>query len=173
MQLKNVETNYVVQDHHQIKNTRAIVLDKLTVRELYLMLLLSSCNIPTSQKYCGKVFPNENFDWKKNYILTRVTTINNFQRNFQYKIIQSRSHWKCTAGLQKHKIFECLYAFLSCILCFHVCTNICFPLISNVHIVRTSKNGIPFQTFDKWHHVSYRYISYVKSETSDIWRTGV
>ena len=92
MQLKNVETNYVVQDHHQIKNTRAIVLDKLTVRELYLMLLLSSCNIPTSQKYFGKVFPNENFDWKKNYILTRVTTINNFQRNFQYKIIQSRSH---------------------------------------------------------------------------------
>ena len=62
---KNVETNYVVQDHHLIKNTKAIVLHKLTARELYSVLLLSSGNIPTSQKYYDKVFPNENFDWKK------------------------------------------------------------------------------------------------------------
>ena len=27
--------------------------------------------------------------------------------------------------------------------------------------------------FKKWHNVSYRYVSYVKPETSDIWRTGV
>ena len=26
--------------------------------------------------------------------------------------------------------------------------------------------------FEKWHNVSYRYVSYVKAETSDIWRTG-
>ena len=68
---KNVETNYVVQDHPIIKNTRAIVLHKLTARELYSVLLLSSGNVSTSQKYYGKVFPNENFDWKKNYILTK------------------------------------------------------------------------------------------------------
>ena len=55
---KNVEANYVIQDHHLIKNTRAIVLHKLTARELYSVLLLSSGNIPTSQKYYDKVSPN-------------------------------------------------------------------------------------------------------------------
>ena len=44
--------------------------------------------------------------------------------------------------------------------------------MSNVHIVRTFENSIPFQTVEKWHNVSYRYVSYIKSETSDIWRTG-
>ena len=53
---KNVETNYVVQDHHLIKNTRAIVLDKFTMREIYSVLLLSPGNIPTSQKHFHKVF---------------------------------------------------------------------------------------------------------------------
>ena len=44
--------------------------------------------------------------------------------------------------------------------------------MSNAHIVRTFENSIPFQMFEKWHNVSYRYVSYIKSETSDIWRTG-
>ena len=38
---KNIETNYVVKDHHLIT-----VLDKLTAREIYSVLLLSSGNIP-------------------------------------------------------------------------------------------------------------------------------
>ena len=86
---KNVEKSYVVQDHHLIKNTRIIALDKLTAREIYSVLLLSSGNTPTSQKYFDKVSPNENFDWKKIYILPRVVTINSFQRNFQYKILHN------------------------------------------------------------------------------------
>ena len=64
--------NYVLQDHDLTKNTRVIVLDKLTAREIYSILLLSSCNTPTSQTYFGKVFPNENFDWKKIYILPEL-----------------------------------------------------------------------------------------------------
>ena len=72
-----------------LKNTRVIVLEKLTVREIDSVLILSSGNTPTSQKYFGKVFPNENFDWKKIYILPRVVTINSFQRNFQYKILHN------------------------------------------------------------------------------------
>ena len=89
---KNVEKSYVVQDHHLIKNARIIALDKLTDKEIYSVLLLSSGNIPTSQKYFGKVFPNENFDWKKIYMLPRVVTINSFQRNFQYKILHNISY---------------------------------------------------------------------------------
>ena len=56
-----------------------------------------------------------------------------------------------------------------CMFCFHVCTYVCICLISNEHIVRAFENRIPFQTFEKWHNVSYRYVSYIKSETSFIW----
>ena len=53
------------------------------------MLLLLSGNTPTFQKYLDRAFPNENFDWKKNYILPRVVITNNFQLNFQYKILHN------------------------------------------------------------------------------------
>ena len=77
--------------------------------------------------------------------------------------------WKC---LQKHLIFLCLYALLSCMFCFRVWTHVCCHLMSKVQIVRTFKNKILIQTFEKWYNISYRNVSYVKSETSDIWRTG-
>ena len=70
-------------------------------------------------------------------------------------------------------IFACLYALLSFMLCFHFCTHVCLHLISNVCIVRTFENIIPFQTFEKWYNLSYRYVSKVKSEASDIWKTVV
>ena len=56
---------YAVQDHHLIKDTRVIVLEKLTMREIYSVIMLSSGNTSTSQKYFFKVFPNANLDWKK------------------------------------------------------------------------------------------------------------
>ena len=45
-------------------------------------------------------------------------------------------------------------------------------MISNVQVVRTYVNRIPFQTFEKWQNTSYYYVSYVKSETYNIWGTG-
>ena len=54
---------------------------------------------------------------------------------------QSRSHWKFTSsGLHKHVVFVCLHALLSCMLYFHACANVCFHLISNLHIVRAFEN---------------------------------
>ena len=61
---------------------------------------------------------------------------------------------------------------LSDLLCFHLYTHACFHLISNVHIIRTFENRITFQTLREGHNISYCYISYIKSETSHIWRTG-
>ena len=66
---KNVEKKYVLQDLNIIKTLRVIVLEKVTAREIYSVLILSSGNTSTSQKYFDKVFPNENFDCKKIYIL--------------------------------------------------------------------------------------------------------
>ena len=100
---KNVEKSYVVQDHHLIKNTRIITLDKLTAREIYSVLLLSSGNTPAFQKYFSKVYPNENVDWRKIYILPRVVTINSFQRNFQYIILHNIYLNKMVFTLAKQK----------------------------------------------------------------------
>ena len=61
----NVETNYIAQDHHLTENTSVIVFQKLTVREIYSVLLLSSGSTPTSQKYSRKVFTNEHFVGRK------------------------------------------------------------------------------------------------------------
>ena len=76
---KNIEKGYVVQDHHLIENTRIIALDKLTTRETYSLLLLSSGNTRTSQKYFGKVFPNENFDW--NFDSSKIDDWKTFEKN--------------------------------------------------------------------------------------------
>ena len=62
--------------------------------------------------------------------------------------------------------FAFMYALLSCLDTCMFSSDIKCPF------VRTFKNRIPFQTFEKWHNVSYRYVSYIKSETSFIWRTG-
>ena len=56
------------------------------------MLLLSSSKTPSSQRYFGKVSSNENFDWKKLFVLPRVVTLNSFRRNFQYKILYNILH---------------------------------------------------------------------------------
>ena len=73
-------------------------------------------------------------------------------------IVSAKTYYFC--------MFVC-FAFMSALLSrLHLC------MILNVHIVRTFENRIPFQTFEKWHNVSYRYVSYIKPETSFIWRTG-
>ena len=53
---KDVEEKYFLQDYHLIKNTRVIVLDKLTAREIYSVLLLSSGNNTNLPKIFGHNF---------------------------------------------------------------------------------------------------------------------
>ena len=59
-----------------------------------------------------------------------------------------------------------MYALISCL---HTC--MVSSDIKRAHF-QNIRNDILFQTFEKWHNVSYRYVSYIKSETSDIWRTS-
>ena len=58
------------------------------------------------------------------------------------------------------------------ILCFHVCTYVCFHPISNVQIVRTLEKRIPIQTFEKcslsnscWHLPNADVIAEVKAKS--------
>ena len=59
------EGNLLVLNHHFIKNARILTLDKLTVNEMYLILISSLKNKPTSQSYYENSFRNYIFDWKQ------------------------------------------------------------------------------------------------------------
>ena len=78
--------------------------------------------------------------------------------------------WNSSAVLTEniHWVCKSICFLYVCMVYFRVCTQVCFQLISNVHIVRTIENRILFQTFEKWQNVSYGYVSYVTSEISDI-----
>ena len=185
---KNVETNYVVQDHHLTKNTRAIVLHKLTARELYSVLLLSSGNIPTSQKYYYKVFPNENLDWKKNYILPRVVTINSFQHNFQYKILHNILYLnKMLFAFGKTKTPLCSFChscletikhiFLECIcvkqlwnhLRLFLTNDISLPILTPQTVILGFTNGIVSNVYKITNHILLIFKLHVyKSRESSI-----
>ena len=121
------------------------------------------CGVLVSFKdeFCTSEYASQlNWDWKA----CKSTSI--FTKDFR-AILTENVH----SGLQKHMTFVYLHALFSCIISFHVCTNVCFHLMSNVQIVRTFENWIPTETFEKWHQKSYRCVSYVKSEASHIWRT--
>ena len=66
---KKMSKKHVVQDHNLIKNTRVIVLEKLTATETHSVIILSSGNPLTSQKYFGKVFPELRL--KENLYITK------------------------------------------------------------------------------------------------------
>ena len=84
------ESNPPVLNHQLIKSGRILTLDKLTIKEIYSVLISSLKNKPTSQSYFGNSFPNYTFDWKQIYFLPRIITINSYQRNFQYKILHNK-----------------------------------------------------------------------------------
>ena len=90
----------------------------------------------------------------------------------QIRVTQKKCYWAVLTE-NVHEVCKKIWFLYVCMLCFHVRTHVYFRLTSNVRIIRTFENRIPFQTFEKWHNVSYRYVSYIKSETSNVWRTGV
>ena len=79
--LEKHKSNLLVLNHHLIENARILTLDKLTAKEIHSILISSVKNKPTSQDYT--------FDWKQIYLLAPITTINSYQCNFQYKILQN------------------------------------------------------------------------------------
>ena len=66
-----------------------LTLEKLSSKELYSILITKFTNKPSSNVYFEKIFPNTKFDWRKIYILPRITTINTLLRSFQYKALNN------------------------------------------------------------------------------------
>ena len=61
-----------------------LILEKLTSKELYQILISSRTNKVTSVRYFETKF---NLDWTKIFVLTRLTAYNTYLRFFQYKIL--------------------------------------------------------------------------------------
>ena len=80
-----------MHDHDLIKGVRFLTLEKLSSKELYSILITKFTNKPSSNVYFEKIFPNMKLDWRKIYILPRITTVKKYLRFFQYKILNNIS----------------------------------------------------------------------------------
>ena len=79
----------VVKDHHLFRGSRIIILEKLSSKELYSLLISTIEHQPTSQKYFDNLFPNIELSWKEIYLTARKVTANSYLRCFSYKIINN------------------------------------------------------------------------------------
>ena len=78
--------NLIIHGLHLIKGSRILILEKLTSKELYQILISSRTNKFTF-KYFETKFTANSLDWTKIFILPSLTTYNTYLRSFQYKIL--------------------------------------------------------------------------------------
>ena len=81
--------NLVVQDHHLIQKNQVYILNKLTSKKIYDILISASEIQPTSQNYYQEIFQTANLDWKIIYTLPRIVTLDTKFRIFQYKLLNN------------------------------------------------------------------------------------
>ena len=79
----------IVKDHHLLRGSRIIILEKLSSNELYSLLISAINNQPTSQKYFDNLFSNVELPWKEIYVNAHKATANSYFPSFNYKIIKS------------------------------------------------------------------------------------
>ena len=79
----------VVKDHHLLRGLRIIILEKLSSKELYSLLISAINHQPTSQKYFDNLFSNVELPWKDIYLKAHKATANSHFRSFNYKIIKN------------------------------------------------------------------------------------
>ena len=66
--------NLIIHDHHLVKGSRVITLDKLTSTEIYSILISRAQNKPFFNIYFENLYNDYNIDWKTIYILPRLIT---------------------------------------------------------------------------------------------------
>ena len=83
--------NLIIYGCHLRKGSRILILEKLTSKELYQILISSRTDKVTSvtNTYFETKFNANNLDWTKIFILPRLTTYNTSLHSFQYKILHN------------------------------------------------------------------------------------
>ena len=79
----------VIKDHHLLRGSRIIILEKLSSKELYSLLISAIDHRPTSQKYFDNLFPDIELPWNEIYLTAHKATVNSHLRCFNYKIIHN------------------------------------------------------------------------------------
>ena len=79
----------VVKVHHLLRASRVLILEKLSSKELYQLLISAIDHQSTSQKYLGTFFLNIELPWKEIYLTASKVTANSHLRCFHYKIINN------------------------------------------------------------------------------------
>ena len=74
----------ILYDHHLIKGSRILILEKLTSKELSQILISSRTNKITSATYFETMFNTNDLDWTKIFILPCMATYNVYLCSFQY-----------------------------------------------------------------------------------------
>ena len=66
----------IVKDHHLLSGSRIIILEKLSSKELYSLLISAKTHQPTSQEHFDNLFSNVELPWKEIYLNARKATAN-------------------------------------------------------------------------------------------------
>ena len=77
---------FTTTQHHFIRNSRVLTIQKATSKELYWILITTVKYKPTSQKYFEKKFTDLSLDWKEIYMIPRIVSSKTYMRCFQYKV---------------------------------------------------------------------------------------
>ena len=80
---------FTTTQHHFIRNSRVLTVQKATSKELYWILITTIEHKPTSQKYFEKKFTELSLDWKEIYMTPRIVSSNTYMRCFQYKVLNN------------------------------------------------------------------------------------
>ena len=76
----------VVKDHHLLRRSRIIILEKLSSKELYSLLISAIEYQRTSQKYFDNLFPNIELPRKEIYLTVCKATANSYLRCFNLRL---------------------------------------------------------------------------------------
>ena len=79
--------NLIVHGHHLIKGSRILILEKLTSKALYQILIRT--DKVTSVAHFETKFNANSLVWTRIFILPRPTTYNTYLRYFRYKILHN------------------------------------------------------------------------------------
>ena len=81
--------NAVIFDQSILRKSQIYSLNKLTSKELHLILVDANTVEPTAQDYFENLFESSDFNWKKIYVLICNTTLDTKARMFQYKVLHN------------------------------------------------------------------------------------
>ena len=78
--------NNELPQQHLLYLTRLLTLDRLTAKQLYIVMIIEKSEKPTSESRIEKILNTTNIQWSKVYALGKNVTIDNFTRQFHIKL---------------------------------------------------------------------------------------